>query len=228
MTHPIVLPVRTPLVLVSLALLCLVSPLRGQDIQLLERASQRFDALDGLCASFEQRLQVPLLGTDNTSQGRLCQRPPHYFAMDFSTPQGDRIVADGEHLWVYYPSTQPGQVLRTSLSTTGAIDFYREFLADPTTKYAVTAEGAETVDGRTAQRFRLEPKQSLGYLRATVWIDESDALIRRVEIEQENGSLRRVDLTDLQLNPQFAAGTFTFDPPAGTRVMSLDGVGSGR
>ena len=41
------------------------------------------------------------------------------------------------------------------------------------------------VDGRRSERIRLIPKDGTGYVRATVWIDHDDALLRRVEIEQE-------------------------------------------
>ena len=35
--------------------------------------------------------------------------------MDFHEPEGDLIVADGSHLWLYYPSTHPGQVIRSEI-----------------------------------------------------------------------------------------------------------------
>ena len=215
-----------------LGALVAATPVAAQDATqgraLLVRASEHFGQIDGLCAEFEQTMVVPLLGSEVRSRGQLCQRPPHFFAMDFTDPAGDRIVADGTYLWIYYPSSQPGQVLRTSLSTTGAMDFHREFLADPFLKYDVTFEGQEQVDGRRSERIRLIPKDGTGYVRATVWIGHDDALLRRVEIEQEGGRVRRVDLAAIETNPRFTSEVFHFDVPEGARVVSMDGMVGGR
>jgi len=34
-----------------------------------------------------------------------CSATPNYFAMRFTEPKNDRIVADGRRLWLYTPST---------------------------------------------------------------------------------------------------------------------------
>lgn len=195
----------------------------GQSVEaLLERAEARYGALESLCADFEQRLHVPLLSQTTESRGRLCQQSPNYFRMDFTDPEGDQIVADGERLWIYYPSTQPGQVVQTDLAGGGAIDFHREFLSDPTTRYVVTSQGREQVGGRETERIRLVPKAPTGYLGATVWVDRQQALVRRIEIEQEGGSLRLVEMSNLGLDLELAPDYFRFDVPPGVHVVRMD------
>lgn len=190
--------------------------------ELLVRAAARYADLDGMCAAFLQRLEVPLLGTEVASHGRLCSKRPAYFRMDFDDPEGDAVVADGSHLWVYFPSSQPGQVLKSPLSDGGAIDFTREFLADPGVKYSATDEGPEEVDGRATRRFVLDPNtDDLGYTRARVWIDVGEALIRRVEIHQDNGSIRHVTLQGIDLAPRMATSDFDFDVPTGVQVITM-------
>lgn len=202
----------------------LAVPAAGQSPSaLLERAEERYAELHSLCADFQQRLHVPLLGQTTESRGRLCQQAPRFFRMDFADPAGDAIVADGEHLWIYYPSTQPGQVVRTDLQGGGSIDFHREFLSDPMGRYEVETQGAETVGGRATQRFRLTPRAAAPYLRATVWIDTADALVRRIEIEQEGGSKRWLEMSNLGLNPDLADGFFRFTVPEGTQVVRMSG-----
>ncbi len=191
---------------------------------LLERAAERYAGLDALCADFQQRLQVPLLGQTTESRGRLCQRAPSFFRMDFSEPEGDEIVADGEHLWIYYPSTQPGQVVQTDLRGGGAVDFHREFLSEPNRRYVVEPEGSETVAGRRTERIRLTPRAAAPYTRATVWIDTDEALVRRIEIEQDGGSTRRIEMSDLTLNPDLADDFFRFAVPEGTHVVRMAGT----
>ena len=190
---------------------------------MLERASERYEGFAALCADFEQNLHVPLLSQTTQSEGRLCQRAPNFFRMDFTDPEGDEIVADGEHLWLYYPNSQPGQVIQTELANGGAIDFHREFLSNPATRYAIDAEGREDVGGHSTERFRLVPKEPGAYVRATVWVDVRDALVWRVEIEQEGGSVRVVNMSNLDLNPSLDAAYFRFDVPDGVHVARMPG-----
>lgn len=202
-------------------------PLAGQSVpadealSLLEAASERFSGVDALCADFQQEIRVPLLGEERESEGVLCQRRPNLFRMDFRDPDGDRVVADGRHFWLYYPSMSPGQVVRLPVDPgRGGLDFFREFLADPGDTYEVGPGEVERVGGASTLRIPLEPLAPRGYRRATVWIDRESRLIRRVEIEEENGSVRRVTLSNLRVDPPLARDHFEFTPPAGVHVVS--------
>src|SRR6185295_7881397 len=86
----------------------------------LDRASATYQTIRTLSAEFTQIITNPLLGAPDTTRGRLYQMRPNHFAMRFTRPRGDRIVADGRHLWLYTPSTTPGQVIRTGIPSSGA------------------------------------------------------------------------------------------------------------
>ncbi|MEE8487899.1 MAG: outer membrane lipoprotein carrier protein LolA, partial [Gemmatimonadota bacterium] len=76
----------------------------------LARAEAVYDGLNSLEAQFEQTIEVTLLGRSRTGSGTWYQKGRGRFVMDFSDPVDDLIVADGSYLWLYYPSTHPGQV----------------------------------------------------------------------------------------------------------------------
>jgi outer membrane lipoprotein carrier protein len=193
----------------------------GTALQVLEAASARFADVESLCADFVQEIRVPLLGEERTTRGRLCQERPNLFRMDFTDPDGDQVVADGESFWLYYPSMSPGQVVRLPVDPErGGMDFYREFLEDPAGTYDIGAGVAETVDGVRTLRVELTPRGDRGYQRAAVWIDHESRLIRRVELEEENGSVRRITLSRTELDPSLAPDHFRFEPPPGVQVVS--------
>ena len=105
-----------------LLLLCAfaTTPLAAQDATLaLRRAEQVYRSLNTLTAEFSQILENPLLGDPEASRGTLFLEPPNRFAMRFSDPEGDRIVADGTWLWAYAPSSVPDQVIRQPIPTQG-------------------------------------------------------------------------------------------------------------
>jgi outer membrane lipoprotein-sorting protein len=208
-------------------LLALVGPVAAQQdpgTAALEEAAARYDAARGMCADFVQELDNPLLGESRTSRGRLCQLRPNFFRMDFSDPEGDRIVADGEHFYIFYPSMNPGQVIRTPLDPSrGGMDFFREFLAEPTSTYAVTLEGRETVTGRATVRLHLVPRRGGGIREARVWVDPVADVIRKVTVTETSGVERTVVLSAVTLEPDVTAADFTFDLPPGARIVDAPG-----
>lgn len=190
---------------------------------LLERASERYASVDGFCASFTQERIVPLLNQTTRSSGTLCQMDPGYFLMDFDDPEGDRVVSDGRYLWLFYPSTNPGQVVRTRLGGGDrTFDFHREFLDDPSGRFEVRWVRRDTVTGRPTDAVELRPLDDPTYVRATVWLDTERGLIRKVEIEEENESLRRIVLSDIELEPGLEPSRFRFEPPADVEVIRRD------
>jgi outer membrane lipoprotein carrier protein len=189
-------------------------------LEVLRWAAGRFSAVDALCASFRQELEVPLLDQLTRSRGVLCQQQPNLFSMRFQEPEGDVVVVDGEFLWVYYPSMDPRQVIQTDLGgARGGFDFQSEFLDSPGEKYAPVYEGSEEVEGHPCHVLTLTPRTPSAYESATVWIDADNGLIRRTEIREENGSVRRVILSGLDLSPELESGLFHFTPPPGAQVI---------
>lgn len=199
--------------------------LAGQQsgLALLEAASDRHARLERICAEFVQVLDNPILGERRTSRGRLCQARPNLFRMDFSDPDGDAVVADGEWFWVYYRSLDSTQVLRLPLDETrGGMDFFREFLSDPAERYEVTREGEETVGGRSTVRLGLAPRTRRGLVGARLWVDPTTELIRQIEVTEDNGLTRLVTLGDLALDPALAPDHFRFVVPPGVDVVTND------
>jgi len=196
----------------------------AQDPQrILERAAAELAELRSLCADFRQEIRIPLLGQSRESRGRLCQEPPNLFSMHFSDPSGDRIVADGSWLWTYYPSTDDRQVIRFSLEQQGRMDFFSEFVADPGVRYTPRYEGEERLAAGAAHRIALTPRSSGAFRSARVWIHRDTHLLVKVEITQENESVRVVELDNLRLNAAVPSGTFAFTPPPGVQVFDAPG-----
>jgi len=196
----------------------------GQDTsanEVLEAAALRYSEVQTLCADFVQELSVPLLGEERTGRGRMCQANPDRFAMRFSDPPGDAVIADGTWVWVYYPSLDENQVIKFPMAVgSRGFDFHREFLDDPATKYEATYEGREDVAEHPTHRIRLVPRTPVSYAAAVVWIDADGSILRRVRIEEENGSVRTVTLEVVELDPIVDDDWFTFTPPPGAVIIS--------
>ena len=186
----------------------------------MEEAAVRYRGVEAVCATFRQVVDVRLLGRRVESAGRVCQRRPNLFSMRFDDPEGDMVVSDGEHVWVYYPSLEEDQVVRYPAATApGRYDVFRAFLEDPGAKYHASDGGSEVVAGRDCRIVELEPRGEAAFRRARVWLDREEHVIRRLEVHQENGSVRTMDLADLDFAPRIKPDLFVFRVPDGARVL---------
>ena len=190
----------------------------------MEDAARRYREVRAMCADFEQVIEVRLLGRTVESAGRICQQRPNLFSMRFTEPQGDLVVSDGRHFWVYYPSMDDKQVMRHPVADSpGRHDFFREFLEDPAAKYAASDSGTEAVAGHECRVVSLTPTAAASYRRARLWVDAESHLVRQLELHEESGNIRTVILHNEDLAPALDPALFTFQPPPGARVLGPPG-----
>lgn len=189
----------------------------------LAMADSAYRRLPSLRARFEQRVEVPLLDRTSTGVGIWYQRGRDRFRMDFTEPPDDLFVADGTHLWLYQPSQQPDQVVRTALAAgaapAGTADLLGRILAEARTAYDAVYEGTETVSGVETHVIELTPRGPSEYREVRVWIAASDRLVRRFRIEQENEMVRTVTLADLEPGATLSDSLFRFTVPEGVDVF---------
>jgi outer membrane lipoprotein carrier protein len=191
----------------------------SQANDIIDRAEQAYAAVRSMEADFVQRVFVPLLQNTQSSRGKIYHRAPDRFLMRFSDPAGDILLADGRYVWMYYPSTDPRQVLRQPLAD-GAeqIDLQKQFLSNASARFNVTRTGGETVGGRQTHALTLIPRSASAYRQIRIWVDTQDFLVRRFEISEENETVRTVELSNLRPNVTLGDEIFEFTPPAGAQI----------
>ena len=191
--------------------------------RILARADSVYDALGSLQAEFDQTIEVTLLGRSRSGSGTWYQKGRGRFKMDFTDPADDVIVADGSHLWLYYPSTHPNQVIRSTIdaNVTGAgmVDLQGRIFDEASEGYDAELEGREDVDGHETLRILLTPTGESPYRHVRVWVDAGSHLVRKFEILERNETLRTVVLRDLQPDRPIPDATFSFTPPPGADVF---------
>ena len=215
----------------TLAIVALVPTFRRADVYqdpqpILDRASASYDTVRTLQADFVQIVDNPMLGDPDTTRGKLYQQRPNFFEMRFTDPKNDRIVADGKKLWLYTPSTTPGQVIRTAIPSAGTSgpNLIGQFVEHPRERYDARYVRADSVlvppPGGAVDVIALKPRQTdLPYTAATVWIARTDGLVRRIEIVESSGQTRTIILRNLVVNRPVPSREFKFAPPAGTQVV---------
>jgi outer membrane lipoprotein carrier protein len=211
-------------VMLSFALLAGAAlPASARQRDLLDRAVTTWAKVRTARATFEQTIVNSLTGTTLTATGEYQQQRPGKLSVRFDKPASDRIVADGKQVWLYLPSSAPGQVIRSPLGSagTGTVDLTAQFLTAPRSRYTVSDAGTQVVGGRPTHAFTLVPKVASGapFRTATVYIDDADATIRQFEVTEQSGVQRKVRLISFRTNVPVDARAFVFTPPPGVRIV---------
>ena len=185
------------------------------------RASRAYRSLTSLRATFHQVIEDRMIGTQE-SRGELVQAGSAELVMRFTDPAGDMIVLDGQYVWLYTPSTVPGQVIRMAIPHDPVYgpNVLSRILDRPTERYEVTAVGTESLDGQTVDVLRFTPlSPDPLFATAIIAFDRQTALPRRLILDELTGIRRTLTLTRLRPNGPVRSGEFTFAVPAGVRVV---------
>lgn len=194
----------------------------------MQRAVKAYAELRSVRAEFRQTITNPVTGTNSVSRGVLLRKDPDLLSINFTDPKGDRVVSDGQSLWLYLPSSAPGQVIKMSAkasNTLAMVDPGGVFLTSPSSRFDMSAGGTATVQGRRTSVVNLVPKRPNGtFTHARLWIDAANGYVRQFEVTDPNGLKRLVTITSIQPNASLSAPEFRFTPPKNVRV--LDSMGN--
>jgi outer membrane lipoprotein carrier protein len=196
-------------------------PSSQDPVSIISRSAKAYASLTSFRADLRQTIDDRMIGTYD-SEGKLIQQGEAKLSMRFTDPRGDAIVMDGEHLWVYTPSTTPGQVLRLKVPSdpTYGPNVLAWILTDPAERYNVRYVKSDAVSGRAVDVLALTPiDKSLPFSEAIVWLDQYDYLPRRLEILERSGTRRTLVLSGVETNRRVSNDTFTFAVPNGVRVI---------
>lgn len=189
-----------------------------------ERVAKAWASTKTLDANFEQKITNPVLGKTATSRGRFLQQRPGKVSITFTDPAGDQIVDDGKHLWVYLPSSAPGQVLKLPSDADGAIvaDLLGQLLDTPKKAFTISGGESSTIDGKSTKRVQLVPKaaNTVPFSRAVLWLDDASARPVRVQVIDGQGIDRTITLTTWVPDAALPANAFSFKVPKGAKVST--------
>ncbi|HEV8496420.1 MAG TPA: outer membrane lipoprotein chaperone LolA [Gemmatimonadaceae bacterium] len=189
----------------------------------IDRAVAAWAKVATVRGTFEQTVSNSLTGSSATAHGDYTQERPNRLSIRFLAPDSGAIVSDGRAVWVFLPTSAPGQVVKRPATDRSAspIDLTGQFLDAPRTKYDISAAGTRTVDGHAAHGLILVPKKgsSAPFSKATVWVDDDDSLIREFEEIESSGVTRHVHITAIQTNVPIDRSAFNFTIPKGVKVV---------
>ena len=205
---------------VSLALVALPEAVSlGQEADAIaDRADRALATLESLQADFVQRAVNPILEKTEIGHGTLYYRAPGRYRIDYRYPAGDVVVDDGTWVWIYLPSSQPGQVIRQPADGSGGANPLT-YLRDLRTMYDVALAGNEAVSGEVSDHLALSPRsEDAPFTGVDVWVGRDSGLVRQVRTRTPDGIEKSYTFTALRRGASVADSRFRFAPPRGVEI----------
>ncbi len=160
----------------------------------------------------------PILEKTEIGHGTLYYRAPDRYRIEYRYPAGDVVVDDGEWLWIYLPSSQPGQVIRQPAEGAGGGNPLT-YLRDLRTHYELALEGSESISGEVSDHLGLTPSsEDAPFPRVDVWVGRETGLVRRVTTRSPDGVEKSYTFTTLRRGASIPDARFRFTPPRGVEI----------
>jgi outer membrane lipoprotein carrier protein len=188
--------------------------------EVAERVQKKYAALNDLSASFSQESRVVTLGRSRFKEGTILFKKPGRMRWDYSPPDPQLIVSDGETLW-YYRQEQKQVFVRglgsVFASQTPLLFLFGEGrLADQ----FLWEEKELTADGEGMYLLEMTPRSETPDLVAlTLAVRERDFSIAATVLTDAFGNVTRLDFSEEQENQGLEEAPFTFKIPAGSEVI---------
>lgn len=179
--------------------------------QQLDRFSEN---VQNLSASFQQQVFDESGRELDAASGTLALARPNRFRWDYLEPEEQRIVADGDHIWIYDVELEQVSVRPQSFDEQQSPLAVLLDLKSLDEQFDSAERGL--ADG--AHWLRLTPKSEDAEF-AHVDLGLRDYQLVRMVMVDIVGQRTEIVFTGWKRNAQLAAGTFFFEPPAGVDVV---------
>jgi chaperone LolA len=195
----------------------------------VEIVQDRYDAMNGLAADFEQSTESVVLSMGDvgsgdeapaTSRGHVVFSKPGRMRWEYQEPLESYVISDGRTLWIHDVAAK--QATRVPVGEEYLTGAALQFLLGEG-KLSDTFAIAVGACSETGIDLDLRPRGPASYERLTMTADAQSGLISETSIVDLFGNRTRIRFRNIVVDPAPSAGAFRFDPPAGVEIVDLSG-----
>ena len=189
----------------------------------LESVSERYSGI----RDYEARLNIRSGNTEMA--GTVSHLQPSFLRIDFTRPQEQVIVFNGEQLTIYLPELRavlnqvlntPGRQTGASLASSQGLQLLRRGYV-PSFVTGPEPTPLETGSGETVVKLRLVRRTvSEGFREIVLSVDPGTKLIRRMEGRTIADSMVRFDFSNIRVNVGIPEQRFIYDSPASANLYN--------
>lgn len=176
------------------------------------------------CMSADFIIESEKGGKKTVRNGSLKSMTPNYLLVDFSNPRGQKIVSDGDVMWMYIPSLNvvaeqdlkdDEKGLFSSNSSSGLQRLFKKYHY----RFAQKEQPSSDSDGKKYYTIMLQQKESRsGFKTIKIWVDDT-YFVRKAEGVTSSGKTVRMIFSNIDTKKEFQKGIFKMDKPASARII---------
>lgn len=172
-------------------------------------------------ASFFQESILKTMQITDTAEGYLIVRPPGRMRWEYTIPDPQSIVTDGETMWIHRPSDKQVMVGRAPEFFGGGKG--AGFLSDIGRLRKSFRIESQPAENERYYRLKLVPFKSAPELTdIVISVNKNTFLIDQVVTHNAYGDETRIVLNDYQFGIQAEEGLFNFKIPEGVDVIQME------
>jgi outer membrane lipoprotein carrier protein len=197
----------------------------GQELgtdAVVARVQSRYERTTRLQARFRQETRVPGFDQVQTGEGQVWILKPGMMRWDYTKPERQTIIANGDTLWIYLPEDR--QVIRDHINHSLGTRTPALFLAGQarlTDLFRVSGPPTQRPGEGGLLQLELTPKdETLPYTQVALGIDPSSYLVKLVRVVDASGNMTAMWFSDIDTEAVVASSLFEFRVPPGVEVMA--------
>ena len=199
---------------------------RQKTDKIITAIQEKYEALESLQASFEQKNELKSIGQTTTSSGSLLWKRPGKLRMEYAKPEKQVLVSDGSKFWLY--TARFNQVMVSETGGVGATPLlFLSGKGNLKENFHVTVEevGIARRSGgvwRAGQphRIRLDPKSaSASFRRMWVEVDPENFTVLTLVFIDNVGHKSQLRFSNVKENVKIAGEEFQFVVPPNAEVL---------
>jgi outer membrane lipoprotein carrier protein len=188
--------------------------------KIISGIERRYDG-PGFSATFFQESMLKAMQISDTAEGKLVVKRPDKMRWEYSLPDKQTIITDGQSLWIYRPEDNQVMVGK-------APDFFGQgkgagFLSDINQIRKSFRIQILPAENEAYHRLELTPlKPTTDLSRIVLSVDKKSFQVDQVMTFNSYGDETIIVLTDYQFNLSPDDGLFKLEIPEGTDVVQVD------
>jgi outer membrane lipoprotein carrier protein len=183
---------------------------------ILDKIQHHYDATKSSSAHFHEEI-APVGGVKRIREGTVYFRKPGRMRWEFTTPQPETIVSDGEQLYSYEPDLNQvvESPLKQALKTNGAVGFLLG-IGNIRRDFDTALPAGKPADGRV--HVLLKPKADS--LKFELILDPASYDIVGFTMTDQIGDVTKLSFSDIRDNPSLDDALFAFKAPEGADIVT--------
>jgi outer membrane lipoprotein carrier protein len=185
---------------------------------IIEELKYHIEQINDFTATIAQEKRISLFNSTITSSGLIKWKKPNLLFISLDAPDTSKLIFDGTTFWMYYPDER----IVEKYSMRENKNLPHSFFMLPMINNLMERNHIQNITLQ-ADNITLDVTPSGSVFKTTkLLFSKKNWLIKRIEMVEKDGDSTVVIFSNITINSNIPDETFTFTPPQGVTVSSVN------